>query len=490
MPRATIEAVITSENITIYRADWVLPVAAPVLADGGLAVSGERIVGVGPAAHLTAAHPDARVIDLGRSVIMPGFVNCHSHIEYTSFRGILDDSEFGDWIISLVDVKASLTPEEYLASAKLGALEAISSGITTIADTSYGAATLEAAGEAGLRGRLYLEVFGVDDKRLDETIADVERRLADAQAEAPPRFDVGLAPHAPYTVSSRLYQAISGLARERGLKVMSHVAESKEELTYIRSGSGKFAHDYREKMGWERMLVQPFGVSPIKYLQQWDVFDHDFLAVHCVQVSRDDIRILKAKDVAVAHCPKGNAKLGCGVMPLADLLHEGVRVGLGTDSPASSNIMDMFDEMRTMLFLHRAVERDVTVLDAPKCVRIATLGGAEALGMQDDIGSLEPGKCADFIAVDVSKSHFAPIDEPYSALVYGANQDDVLLTVVGGDVLFHERSYTGLDAEAIRRAAVGVRVKLRDRVRAGGVQVGAAESGWWQTAAAPGEGTP
>src|SRR5659263_268744 len=253
--------------------------------------------------------------------------------------------------------------------------------------------------------------------------------------------------------------------------------------TSIRSGSGKFAHDFREKMGWERMLVQPFGVSPIKYLQQWDVFDADFLAVHCVQVSRDDIRILKAKDVAVAHCPKSNAKLGCGVMPLADLLHEGVRVGLGTDSPASSNIMDMFDEMRTMLFLHRAVERDVTVLDAPKCVRIATLGGAEALGMQDDIGSLEPGKFADFIAVDVSKSHFAPIDEPYSALVYGANQDDVLLTVVGGDALFHERGYTGLDAEAIRRAAFGVREKLRDRVRAGSVQVGAAESGWWQTSA-------
>src|SRR5450756_982402 len=383
VPRATIEAVITSDDITIYRADWVLPVAAPVLADGGLAVRGERIVGVGPAPDLTAAHPDAQVVDLGRSVIMPGFVNCHSHIEYSSFRGILDDSEFGDWIISLVDVKASLTPEEYLASAKLGALEAISSGITTIADTSYGAATLEAGAEAGLRGRLYLEVFGVDDKRVDETMADVERRLAEAQTAAP----------------------------------------------------------------------QPFGVSPIKYLQQWDVFDADFLAVHCVQVSRDDIRILKAKDVAVAHCPKSNAKLGCGVMPLADLLHEGVRVGLGTDSPASSNIMDMFDEMRTMLFLHRAVERDVTVLDAPKCVRIATLGGAEALGMQDDIGSLEPGKFADFIAVDVSKSHFAPIDEPYSALVYGANQDDVLLTVVGGDALCHERGYTALDAEAIRRAA-------------------------------------
>ncbi len=261
----------TDRDITIYRADWVLPVAAPVLPDGGVAIAGGRIVAVGPAPRLVAEHPGAAYVDAGRSIIMPGFVNCHSHIEYTSFRGILDDSEFGDWIISLIDVKASLTPEEYLVSARLGAMEAVSSGITTVADTSYGAATLEVAGSAGLRGRVYLEVFGVDDAHFDETIADVERRLTQAQAAAPEGIEVGLAPHAPYTVSSRLYQAVSALARERGLKVMSHVAESKDEITYIRSGSGKFAHDYREKMGWERMLVQPYGVTPIKYLQQWDV---------------------------------------------------------------------------------------------------------------------------------------------------------------------------------------------------------------------------
>jgi cytosine/adenosine deaminase-related metal-dependent hydrolase len=473
---------IMNDDITIYRADWVLPVSAPVLAGGALAVAGERIVAVGPAADVRAAYPEATCVDLGRSVAMPGFVNCHSHLEYTLFRGILDDAEFGDWILSLIDVKASLSPAEYAVSARLGAVEAISSGITTLADTSYGVATLEAAVEAGLRGRLYLEVFGVDDKHLDDTMADVVHRLAEALSIASPTFDIGLAPHAPYTVSSRLYQAVAAFARERGLRVMSHVAESKDELTYVRSGSGKFAHDYREKMGWERMLVQPFGVTPVKYLEQWDVFDETFLAVHCVLVSRDDIRILKAKNVAVAHCPKSNAKLGCGIAPLADLMHEGVPVGLGTDSPASSNIMDMFDEMRTMLFLHRASERDVTVLDAQKCVRIATLGGAEALGMQDQIGSLEPGKFADFIAVDVAGSHFAPIDDPYSALVYGANQEDVRLTVVGGRPLYRDRVFTDLDAEAVRSAALRVREKLRDRVREGAVRVGAAESGWWHTA--------
>jgi cytosine/adenosine deaminase-related metal-dependent hydrolase len=384
--------VVTDHHITLYKAPWVLPVATPPIADGALAVAGGRIVAVGPARDLTVAYEQASVVDVGQAIIMPGFVNCHSHVEYTTFRGILDDADFGDWIIGLVDVKASLTPDEYLLSARLGVVEALSSGITTVADTSFsGVTTLTAAAEAGLRGRLYLEVFGVDESRLDETMADVRRRLDEAKAVAPPRFDVGLAPHAPYTVSSRLYQAVAAYARANGLKVLSHVAESREETTYVRNGSGKFAHDYREKMGWERMLVQPYGVSPIKYLQQWQVFDRDFLAVHCVQVSRDDIRILKAKDVAVAHCPKSNAKLGCGIAPLTDLLREGVRVGLGTDSPASSNSMDMFDEMRAMLLLHRASERDVSVMDAPTCVRIATLGGAEALGLEESVGSLVPG---------------------------------------------------------------------------------------------------
>jgi len=185
----------------------------------------------------------------------------------------------------------------------------------------------------------------------------------------------------------------------------------------------------------------------------------------------------------VAHCPKSNAKLGCGVAPLADMLHQGVRVGLGTDSPAASNIMDMFDEMRAMLLLHRATERDVGLLDAERCVRIATLGGAEALGLAADVGSLEPGKYADLIAVDVSRSHFEPIDNPYSALVYGANQDDVFFTAVGGRVLYRDGAFSTLDEEAVRRAAHVVRERLRGRVRAG-VQVGAAGSGWWQPAPA------
>jgi cytosine/adenosine deaminase-related metal-dependent hydrolase len=466
---------------TIYRAEWLLPITAPPVRNGAVAVDDERIVAVGPLDDVRAACPSADLVDFDQAVLMPGFVNAHSHLEYTSFRGMFDDEQFGDWIISLIDVKASLTPDEYLASARLGALEALASGVTTIADTTYTGETLTASAQAGLRGVAYLEVFGIDDKRLDQTMADLGERLTRAQRLAGPRLEIGIAPHAPYTVSSRLFQTLAGFARERHMKVASHVAESKEEVTYIRSGSGKFAHDYREKMGWERMLIQPYGVSPIKYLQQFGVFDENFLAVHCVHASHDDIRILKTKRAAVAHCPKSNAKTGCGIAPLPDLLRQGVRVGFGTDSPAASNIMDMFDEMRTALFLHRGVERDVRVLNAAQCIRIATLGGAEALGLDDRVGSLETGKQADLIAVDVSSSHFLPIDDPYSALVYGANQDDVLFTCVAGETLYREGDFPRLDRQAIRAESRRVRGKLQARMAEGRVQVGAAGSGWWHS---------
>ncbi|HUK76051.1 MAG TPA: amidohydrolase [Thermoleophilia bacterium] len=469
---------------TIYRAEWLLPITAPPVKNGAVAVDGDRIVAVGSLPEVLATCPGATMVDFDQAVLLPGFVNAHSHLEYTSFRGMFDDEQFGDWIIRLIDVKASLTPDEYLSSARLGALEALSSGVTTIADTTYTGESLAAAAEAGLRGIAYLEVFGIDDKQLDETLADLDVRLAAAQALASPLFEIGLGPHATYTVSSRLFQTLAVLARERHMKVASHVAESKEELTYIRSGSGKFAHDYREKMGWERMLIQPYGVSPIKYLQQWGVFDQNFLAVHCVHASIDDIRILKAKGAAVAHCPKSNAKTGCGIAPLPDLLRQGVRVGFGTDSPAASNIMDMFDEMRTALFLHRGVERDVSVLNAAQCIRIATLGGAEALGLADRVGSLEAGKQADLIAVDVSSSHFVPIDDPCSALVYGANQDDVLFTCVAGEPLYQDGAFPRVDAQTVRAESRRVRAKLQARVGEGRVRVGSAESGWWHTPAA------
>ena len=350
--------------------------------------------------------------------------------------------------------------DEYLLSARLGAMEAVSSGITTMADTSYSGEPLVAAAEAGLRGRLYLEVFGVDDTRWTRpwqtcSGASPRRRprprrgstwalrrtrptpcraastravAAFARAQRPqPAQPRGREQGRDHLRAQRLRQVRARLSREDGLGAHAGPALRREP------------HQVPAAVG----RVRP-----------------EFPGRALRAASRDDIRILKANDVAVAHCPKSNAKLGCGIAPLADLLHEGVRVGIGTDSPASSNIMDMFDEMRTMLFLHRAVERDVQRADAAQCVRIATLGGAEALGLeQQRRAASSRASCADLIAVDVAGSHFAPIDDPYSALVYGANQDDVVLTVVAGEELYRDRAYTGLDAAAIRADASAVRAE-------------------------------
>lgn len=445
----------------IFRATWVLPIVSEPIADGAVAVEGNLIKSVGPYAEVTAANPGADSIDFHHAVLMPGFVNCHAHLEYAAFRGLLDNQNFGPWMLDFIDYKAKLDNDDYAASAMLGAAECLGSGITTVAESMYSGQSLAAINQSGLRARVYQEAFGIDDKQLSETLAKLAARLDELETQAGELVEIGVFPHATYTVSAGLYRAIAQLARERHLKVATHLAESKAESVYIRSGTGLLALDLREKVGWDHVERQPFGVTPVKYLQQWNVYGHDFMAVHCVRVSDADIEILAKRDVAIAHCPKSNAKLGCGIAPLPAFLKAGIRVGFGTDSPASSNIMDMFGEMRTAIFLHRGVRADAGVLRADQCVHLATLGGARALGMDDRVGSLEPGKQADLIAVDTEFSHFTPVYDPYSALVYGANQEDVFFAMVAGRTLYDRKVLITMDEEDINGRAVAVKEKLR-----------------------------
>ena len=248
---------------------------------------------------------------------------------------------------------------------------------------------------------------------------------------------------------------------ERKLKVAIHMAESEEEVTFIRNGAGVLAHDFREQVGWEHIMWMPTGTSPIKYLEQWDALDPDVIGIHCVQVSPSDIEVLKKYDVAVAHCPKSNAKLGAGIAPVGEFLVAGLRVGLGTDSLATNNILDMFDEMRMAIFLHRANQQSATCIRAEDALRMATWGGARVLGLEDQVGTLAPGKRADLIAVDMENSQFWPIDDPISAVVYGANQEDVFFTMIDGRVVYDKKSFPDVDAGKITSDAMAVRSRLR-----------------------------
>jgi 5-methylthioadenosine/S-adenosylhomocysteine deaminase len=447
-------------EMRIIRASWVLPIISDPIQDGAVAVEGDTIRSVGGFSEVAALFPDAPVADFHDTILLPGFVNCHSHLEYASFRGLLDNESFGRWMLDFIDFKAKLNDADYLDSSRLGAAECVTSGITTVAESMYSGESLTAIFDSGLRARASLEAFGIDDSVMDETLKRLSGRLDELEAKRTSLVEIGVFPHATYTVSAGLYRAIAELARGRGLKMATHLAESREESVYIRSGTGVLALDLREKVGWEHIDRQPFGVTPVKYLQQWNVFGSDFMAVHCVRVNDADIAILAKRDVAVAHCPKSNAKLGCGIAPLPALLAAGVRVGFGTDSPASSNIMDMFGEMRTAIFLHRGSHADVSVLSADRCVRLATLGGARALGIEDRVGSLEPGKQADIIGVDVEFSHFVPVNDPYSALVYGANQEDVFFTMIGGRVVYDRKVLTTMDEEEVNARGLAVKTKL------------------------------
>lgn len=448
---------------TIYKATWVLPIVSEPIFEGAVVVEGDTIASVGPYPQVAAANPGVETVDFHDAILLPGFVNCHSHLEYAAFRGMIDNKNFGPWILEFIDLQGKIAGEDYLASSLLGAAECVISGITSVGESMYSGQSLEALTETGLRARAYQEAFGMDDAVLEETVAQLSERLDELQEEAARArglVEIGVFPHSTYTVSANLFREVAGLARERGMRIATHLAESNEESVYIRSGTGLLAFDLRERVGWDHVSRSPFGVTPVKYLQQWHVFGPDFMAVHCVNVGPPDIEVLVKRDVAVAHCPKSNAKLGCGIAPLPAFLQAGIRVGFGTDSPASSNIMDMFGEMRTAIFLHRGSQRDAGVLNAEECVQMATLGGARALGLEDRIGSLEAGKQADIIAVDMEFSHFTPVYDPYSSLVYGANQEDTFFTMVAGRTLYDKKVMLTLDKEEVATKALEVKKKL------------------------------
>lgn len=451
----------------LLTAKYVLPISTGHIEDGAVLVRGDRIVAVGTAADLTAAHPEEEVRDFGLAVLMPGFVDVHTHLEYSVFRGAVDDAPYTAWKMQVLGKESRLSAEDWMDSAVLGAMEAVGSGITTIADITNSGNSVRAAKQTGLSGVVYREVSTMDKslvgERMRAAAADIDE-WTDAAAGAP--IEIGIAPHSPYTCHPSLFAAAAELAISRDLAVAIHLAGSRDEYNFVRYGSSNLAQDFREQSGWSDVAWMPTGVSPVQYVLQWGLFDVPrVLAVHCVQVDEQDIDVLAEHSVAVAHCPRCNAKLGMGIAPLKSFFEHGLTVGLGTDSPASNNTVDPFDEMRIGLLLQRGVTGETDFyryFTARTFIRLATIHGARALGLEDEIGSLEPGKRADVIAVDLSSSpHMVPTADPYSALVHTANQKDVLATMVAGRMVFDRGDYRTIDKERALARAREIRVKLR-----------------------------
>jgi len=397
----------------VLSADWVVPVEGPPIEHGAVAIGDDgRIAAVGA------------VSDLGEgerfegAVILPGFVNAHSHIEYAVYAGFGDGLPFPPWIGLHIQRKSRLDAGDVQAIALQGASECLRSGITTIGDCSFSGATAQACDAMGLRAIVYLEVFGEDASalsRFDELRDRVSGALSD-------RVRIGISPHAPYTCTIELYRACADL----GLPLATHLSESAAELEYLRSGTGPW-----ESLG--EYLVEPLGRPAISALAEAGVLGPGTLAAHCVQVDADEIALLVEHDVGVAHCPRSNALLGCGVAPLAALRDAGARVAIATDSPASTPSLDMFDELRAAVMAARAREERSDALQAADALELATLGGARALGLEDEIGSLATGKWADLTVLTLGGSAFIPWEDPVSAIVLGGSPERIVATLVDGE---------------------------------------------------------
>ena len=465
--------------------DWVLPISSPPVADGAILVTGRTIGAVGPAAELRARYPGEEVLDFSGCALLPGLVNAHTHLDYSAFRGFSPSCGFSRWILRLLRARRRLDSDDLATSALWGAHECARSGVTAIADTSCDGWTVaRAAGAAGLRARVYLELFGLDDTQLPETMERLEAALERLKQESSvgneagtsgPPVEWGISPHAPYTVSERLYREAARFARRAGVRMVTHVAESRAEVDLLESGKSALAFAYRAAHLWTGLRWKPPGISPLQYVAGGEALGPDMLVVHAVQVDGEDIVTLADSGATVAHCPRSNQRLRCGVAPVAEMKAAGVTVGLGTDSLASNASLDMFEEMRAALQGSRertlsggstaavagaggdddpALSRESrsVPLTPAAVLRMATLDGAQALGWDHLVGSLEAGKRADIVAVRLPGAEV----DPTTVLVEGATAADVQMTLVDGIVTYEGTE----DPVDVARGLGAVRTKL------------------------------
>ena len=444
-----------------YRARWILPISRPPIADGVVAVDNGRIAFAGPHADAPAG---GELVDLGDVALLPGLVNVHTHLELTAMRGFLEDLAFRDWIVTLTSAKrAVLTHDMLLDSARLGIREGLSAGITTFADTSDSGVSAEAMREARVRGIVYQEVFGPDPAQCENAMAELEGKVEMLRAEASPLVRIGISPHAPYTVSDVLFRATACYARRARLPVAVHIAESAIEHDLITRGEGVFAQGLRAR----GIAVAARARSPVALLADTGILESSPLLIHCVRVDDNDVQQIVAAGCAIAHCPISNAKLGHGIAPLAEWLAAGITVGLGSDSMASNNRMDLLQEARVASLAQRARLQRFDTLTATTVLELATLGGARALHLDDEIGSLEPGKSADLAAFSLIGDRPSYPEDPATALVFALAGMSASFVAIAGEVKVRDGQVLAGDAglEARVRSASEALAQWRNGAR-------------------------
>ena len=444
--------------MTAYRARWVLPITQPPIPDGVVSVENGRIRHVGS----MPEHPGEELVDLGDVILMPGLVNAHCHLELTVMRGFLEELDFRRWILRLTSAKrAVLSRDELLDSARAGLEEGIAAGITTYADTCDSGVVIDAMREYGVRGIMYQELFGPDPHQCAASIGDLSAKLEGLRARTSDLVRVGISPHAPYTVSDDLFRAAAALADRERLPMAIHIAESELESRLIVEGKGAFADGLRAR-GIE---IGPRGRSPVAMLDDLGVLEQRPLLIHCVRVDADDLDRVAERKAPVVHCPISNAKLGHGIAPLLETLAAGIEVGVGSDSMASNNRMNLLEEARAALLMQRARVGTHEALSATDVLDLATMGGACALGLANEIGSLEVGKSADLAAFEIGGA--GPVYDPEVAAVFAIDGSRAKFVAVAGVPLVENRRLVRPSAGLRERVQLSAN-DLRDWLDRGG----------------------
>ncbi len=403
-----------------------------VLSPGAVAIDGADIVAVGSPEAIRERFRAAETIEAWGSVIMPGLINTHTHAPMVLYRGLADDLALMEWLQKYIFPAEAKTvsPEFVRAGTRLAALEMIQSGTTTYADMYYFeeeiAKETRAAGLRGVLGQTIIQFPVADAKTPAEGLARAEAFIKTFKDDA--LITPAVAPHAMYTLDGPTLLACRELAKRYRVPTIIHLAETQAE---------------------SQTAQERFKSSPVAYLEGIGFFGPGVLAAHGVWVSEPEVGILKARGVGVSHNPESNMKLASGTAPVPQYLAAGVALGLGTDGAASNNDLDMFEAMRTASFLQKLATKDPRAVGAKVVLEMATVGGARALGMERRIGSLEPGKRADVIVVNMSTPRQTPMYDPVSHLVYATRGTDVLATIVNGRVLMRGRKVLTLDEDAV-----------------------------------------
>jgi 5-methylthioadenosine/S-adenosylhomocysteine deaminase len=442
---STLTATAAEKIDILITGGTVVTMAGPNLENGSVAIRDGDIVAVGASSEIDGKYAAKTVIRAGGHAVVPGFVNAHTHAPMVLFRGIADDLDLMDWLTNYIfPAEAKNVDRDFVKwGMRLAAAEMIRSGTTTFGDMYYFESDIareaKAAGLRGVLAQTFIDFPAPDNKTWDEMVAYM--RAFAKQWKGDRLITPALAPHAPFTVSKEHLQQVRALATELGCPILIHVSETKNELAQV-----------AEKQN---------GMTPGAYLDSIGFLGDDVVAAHGVHLTADEWKTFAAKKTGVVHCPESNQMLASGVAPIVEMVKAGMEVGLGTDGPAgSNNNLDMLEEMASAARLQKVMREDPKAISAREVLRLGTIGGAQVLGLADKIGTLERGKRADVVIIDLQQAKTQPVYSVESAIVYAASGNSVVTTIVDGRILMRRGEVLTVDEAAATAKAKEYRQKI------------------------------